>query len=330
MVDAELLRQAEGGKAVNHAEIDDFGDAAMLGRLREWRDVENFLRGARVNVFAAAKSFDEHGIFGKMREDAQLDLRIIGGKQLKSRRGDERGANFAAELGAHGNVLQIRIGRTEAAGGGAGLRETRVQAAGDGMDQARQHVGISGFQLGQLAVFDDFLGQLVNRRQFFEDIGGSGARLGAAAARRLQIQLVEKNFGELLRRIDIEFDSGEVVDAFFELADFLERGGGDALELDGIHAHAGSFHARQNGGERQINFFVEVRKALLFDFCAKDRRDAKKKIGAFARRAGERAIQMAQDDFGEFVIRGGGAQQIGIEHGGVANSGDGVRRSRSR
>ena len=64
---------------------------------------------------------------------------------------------------------------------------------------------------------------------------------------------------------------------------------------------------------------------MSFDFCAKDRRDAKKKIGAFARRTGERAIQMAQDDFGELVIRGGGAQQIGIEHGGVADSGDGVR-----
>ena len=46
LVNAELLGQAEGRKTVNHAEIDDFCDAAMLTRLSEWRDVENFLRGA--------------------------------------------------------------------------------------------------------------------------------------------------------------------------------------------------------------------------------------------------------------------------------------------
>src|SRR5277367_5094927 len=130
----------------------------MLTGLRERRDVEYFLRGARVDVFPATKSFDEDRIARKMSEDAQLNLRIIRGKELKSRRGDERGANFAAELGADGNVLQIRIGRAQTSGCGAGLREARVQAAGDGVDQARQYVGIGGFELGQLTVFDDFLG----------------------------------------------------------------------------------------------------------------------------------------------------------------------------
>ena len=88
---------------------------------------------------------------------------------------------------------------------------------------------------------------------------------------------------------------------------------------------AASMRAR-TGGKRQVNLFVEVQQALLFHFGAKHRREAQQKIGAFAGRAGKRAIQMAQDHFGEFVIRGGGAQQVGIKHGGVADSGDGVRR----
>ena len=149
--------------------------------------------------------------------------------------------------------------------------------------------------------------------------------LAAAAARRLQLQFVEEDFGELLRRIDIERDSGVTVDRFFQLADFFQRGGGDALQLHGIHAHAGGFHARQNSCQRQVNFFVEVHQALRFHFGAQHRRDAQKKISAFAGGAGERAVQMAQHDFGKFVIRGGGPQQIRIEHGGVADSGDCVR-----
>ena len=192
LVNAELLGEAEGGKAVNHAEIDDFGDAAMLAGLRERRDVENFLRGARVDVFAAAESFDQHGIVGKMSEDAQFDLRVVGGKQQTARRGDEGGANFAAELGAYRNILQIRIRGAEAAGDGAGLRETRVQAAGDRMDQARQHVGIGGFELGQLAVFDDFLGQFVDgapalrarRRRWSAPWRGCGAEAAAPVGRK--------------------------------------------------------------------------------------------------------------------------------------------------
>ena len=96
-VDAELLGEAEGRKAVNHAEIDDFGDAAMLARLRERRDAENFLRGARVDVFAAAESFDQDGILGKMREDAQLDLRIIRGKQQAARRRRRKRREFRGQ-----------------------------------------------------------------------------------------------------------------------------------------------------------------------------------------------------------------------------------------
>ena len=312
LVNAELLSEAESREAVNHAEIDDLSHAAMLGGLREGRDIENFLRGARVNVLSATEGLNEDRVAGQMREDAQLDLRIIRRKKLVTRGGDERGANLAAKFRANGNILQIWIGGAEAARRGAGLREARMQAAGDGMDQAGQHVGISGFEFGELAIFDDFLGQLVHGCEFFENVGGRGARFGATAARRLQLEFVEEDFGELLRRIDIEFHSGVTVDRFFQLADFFERGGGNAIQLDGIHADSRSFHARENGGERQINFFVEVQQALSFDFGAKDRRDTQQKIGAFPGCAGQRAIQMAQHHLGEFVVRGGRAQKIGI------------------
>ena len=55
----------------------------------------------------------------------------------------------------------------------------------------------------------------MNERQFFQNFGGRGADFFAAAAGRLQIELVEKNFGELLGRFDVEFKSGRVRRCFF-------------------------------------------------------------------------------------------------------------------
>ena len=117
------------------------------------------------------------------------------------------------------------IGGAEASGGGAGLIEARVQAPADGMNQARQHVGIGGFQLGELAIFENFFGHLVEERELFENVGGGGTRFwrsvrGEASADR---DLIEKHFGELLRRIDFELEAGQFVDAFFQAGDFLLR-----------------------------------------------------------------------------------------------------------
>src|SRR5579864_5846039 len=147
LVNLQILRQAEGGESIDDAKVDDFGGAAMLGRLGKGRDVENFLRRARVNVLGAAKSFDENRVLGKMREDAQLDLGVIGREENVAGFGDEGGANFASEFGANGNVLKIGIRGAEAAGGGACLVDLRVQTARVRRDKLVKRVGIGGIQL---------------------------------------------------------------------------------------------------------------------------------------------------------------------------------------
>ena len=103
---------------------------------------------------------------------------------MQPRLGDERGANLAAEFRAHGNVLQIRIGRTQAAGGGAGLAEAGVQAAGGGVDQPGQRVHVGGLELGDFAVFEDLARQFVHERQFGEHVGGGRAGLRSGVFRR--------------------------------------------------------------------------------------------------------------------------------------------------
>ena len=66
----------------------------------------------------------------EVRQHAQLDLRVVGRDQHAARLGDERPADLAAQLGAHGDVLQVRVAAAQPAGRGHGLVEARVHAAG--------------------------------------------------------------------------------------------------------------------------------------------------------------------------------------------------------
>ena len=72
-----------------------------------------------VDVFIGA---DQQRVGAEVREQAEFDLRVVCGEQLRAGRGGECGANFAAQLGADGNVLQVGIDGGETAGSrGRGL-----------------------------------------------------------------------------------------------------------------------------------------------------------------------------------------------------------------
>ncbi len=78
-------------------------------------------------------------------QDAQLDLRVVGGEQdgvVADVAGDEGAAHLAAELAAHRDVLQVRVRRREAAGGGDSLVEGRVDAAVARVDGAGQRLDV--------------------------------------------------------------------------------------------------------------------------------------------------------------------------------------------
>ena len=109
-----------------------------------------------MDVLAVAEGVDEDRVLGHVGEQAQLDLRVIGDYQLPAFAGDEGGADFAAELGLDGDVLQVGIGGRQAAGGRAGLVETGVETAGGGIDQGGQRVDVGAFEFGELAVFEHF------------------------------------------------------------------------------------------------------------------------------------------------------------------------------
>ena len=122
-------REPERRLPVDDSEVDRLGVAAMLRRHHQRRHAENLGRGARVDILAVAERVHQHRIARHVRQQPQLDLRIIGDDQLPARPRHERRANFAAQLGADRDVLQIRIRGRQPPRGRAGLIERRVQAA---------------------------------------------------------------------------------------------------------------------------------------------------------------------------------------------------------
>ena len=98
------------------------------------------------------------------------------------------------------------------------------------IDVVRQRVGVGGAQLGQLPPLEHRVDQLarvaVQLLVGGEVVEQAGARLpladlGALAAG--QLQTVEQQFAELLRRAEIELVAGEAVDLLLEPRDALRE-----------------------------------------------------------------------------------------------------------
>ena len=75
----------------------------------------------------ALERLHERRIPREVREQTQLDLRVVGGEERPALSRNESAPNVAAELAANRNVLEIRIARREAAGRRDRLVERRVQ-----------------------------------------------------------------------------------------------------------------------------------------------------------------------------------------------------------
>ena len=79
--DADVLRQRERRLAVEQRVVDHLRDAAQLVRVAPAVGAENLQRRLLVEVGALAKRLDQHRIVGQVRQDAELDLRVVGGNQ---------------------------------------------------------------------------------------------------------------------------------------------------------------------------------------------------------------------------------------------------------
>ena len=77
----------------------------MLGIELLARHPENLRCRERMNVLPRAIGLDQQLILGEVRQQPQLNLRVVGLQQNVARLGNEGSANLAAQLGANRNVL---------------------------------------------------------------------------------------------------------------------------------------------------------------------------------------------------------------------------------
>ena len=75
--DAQALGEAEGGYAVQDAEIGGLGDPALLGGDLFMRDAEDLRCRGAVDVDAGAEGFDQMGVAAQVGHDPQFDLGVV-------------------------------------------------------------------------------------------------------------------------------------------------------------------------------------------------------------------------------------------------------------
>ena len=285
---ADILREGEGGDAVDDAEVHGLGTTPHLRRHVLRLDVEHARRRQRVEVLARAER-PAHGLVARdVREQAQLDLRIVGVDEDIPRRGDEHPAHLAAELGACGDVLQVRLGRREP----PRRRHRHLKARADapvGADGLQKPVGIGALELGVLPVLqhvrhDRHAAQLIEHVRVCAPAG-----LGFFAVRELHV--LEEDLPELLGGVDVEGRARGGVDLLLKLRDRGLQRLAELGERRTVDEKAALLHPGEHRAQRQLDVVVErleLQLAQLRRERLAERRD-RRRI-AQQRRRGRRAV----------------------------------------
>ena len=216
-----------------------------------------------MHVLAAGEGFEQARIVRQVRHDAQLDLRIVGAGDTATGRRDEGRADAPAFGGAHGNVLQVGLGRCQPAGDGDGLREAGMDAAGRGIDHLRQLVGVGVLELGDAAVVEDQPRQRVVEGELLQHLLVGRRRLGRRALDHRQALALEQDLAELLGRVEVEGLARRLVGARFE----FEHAAAELVALPrqrrAVDQHAVALHAVEHLGHRQFDVAVEAFELFL-------------------------------------------------------------------
>src|ERR1043165_6063479 len=103
--DADALREAERLDGVGDGEVDDLGEASLLFQLFLRARAEDETGRALVYVLALLEGVEHLRVLRDVREQTQLQLRVVGGDEDVALVGHEGAADAASQLGADGDVL---------------------------------------------------------------------------------------------------------------------------------------------------------------------------------------------------------------------------------
>ena len=110
-----------------------------------------------MDVLSALERRHERGVLGKVSEDAQVYLRVVGAEQrpLGAFLGYERLPDAQAERRADGDVLEVGVRAGKPSRGGARLVVGGMDASRVRVHLKRERVHVGGLQLGELPVTQD-------------------------------------------------------------------------------------------------------------------------------------------------------------------------------
>ncbi len=216
---AALARQTEGTHAIDQPKVDPLGEVALILTDALRRDAIDDCRCGRVDVLLLAKGVEHCRILGDVGQDAQFNLRVVGRQEHPARVADEATPDLLADFAADGDVLQVGVAAGQPARHGPDLAEAGVDAARLGVDHLGQRVHVSTLQLAQFAVLDDGGDDAagVGGAQPFQHVGGRRIVAAGDALQPLawQLELLEQDVAELLRRVNVERFTGDLVDGRF-------------------------------------------------------------------------------------------------------------------
>ena len=119
--DVQRLRQAVGLLTIHDAKVHGLGAAAQVGRHLGHRHAKYARGRLGMEVLALVEGAHQMLVARKMREQAQLDLRVVHRQKDASLARRERRLDGTPQLRARRNVLQIGVARRQAPRRGNGL-----------------------------------------------------------------------------------------------------------------------------------------------------------------------------------------------------------------
>ena len=214
-----------------------------------------------MEVLPAQERLDEALVARQVRKQAQLDLRVVARQDdvVGTRRHKGR-PHHAAQVAAHGDVLQVGVRRREPAGSRDRLVVGGVHPA-VAENLARQRVEVGRLDLHALAIVEDVGHHGVVACKALEKLGVRGVeaglgllegatRLGVA---RRQAEGVKEHAGELGGRVDVELLARKVEDARANLLDLARKQAGLMGEDFRVHLHAVALEHREHRDKRHLD-----------------------------------------------------------------------------
>ena len=119
--DMQRLRQAIGLLTIHDAKVHGLGAAAQVGRYLGHRHAKHARGRLGMEVLALVEGAHQVLVTRKMREQAQLDLRVVHRQKDAALARRERRLDGTPQLRARRNVLQIGVARRQAPRRGDGL-----------------------------------------------------------------------------------------------------------------------------------------------------------------------------------------------------------------